>query len=320
MRPLNMMRPSRGRKRTDSPEAVKPARRRRAWLRRIAWTLGILLGILVLSGAVGFVWLRGRLVASLPQLDGRQQVAGLSDTVRIERDSLGVPTIHGSNRLDVARGLGFLHAQDRFFQIDLMRRQAAGELAEILGPALVNVDRANRLHRFRAVARRVVAAASGEARALVEAYAEGINAGLAALGEKPFEYLALRVDPVAFRSEDAVLVILAMFLLLQDSNGSRESTLGLMHDLMPEPLFEFLAPRGTEWDAPVVGEPLAVPPIPGPEVFDLRQMQTAAHDRSVDLLENPEEADAVAPGSNNWAVAGSHTADGGALLANDCLW
>jgi acyl-homoserine lactone acylase PvdQ len=69
---------------------------------------------------------------SVPLLDGEIEIAGLASPVTIERDALGVPTIRGSSRLDVAQALGFLHAQERFFQMDLMRRQAAGELSELL--------------------------------------------------------------------------------------------------------------------------------------------------------------------------------------------
>src|SRR5262249_26235905 len=141
---------------------------------------------------------------------------GLAAPVTVERDDLGVPTIRGSSRLDVARGLGFVHAQDRFFQMDLFRRAAAGELAELFGHAAVAQDRSVRLHRFRSVAQRVQETAPAPDRALVEAYAAGVNAGLSALGSKPFEYLVLRADPAAWRPEDTVLVVLAMFLQLND--------------------------------------------------------------------------------------------------------
>lgn len=280
--------------------------------RRVFRTAGVVLALLVLVAAAGGLWLRSRLVASLPQLEGERPLPGLAAAVTVERDGLGVPTIRGANRLDVARALGFVHAQDRFFHMDLLRRSAAGELAEVVGPPVVKADREIRVHRLRDVARRVVERASAGERAVVDAYTEGVNAGLGALGSKPFEYLLLRAEPAAWRAEDTVLVVLAMFVRLQDEKGRRESDLGVVADVLPPPLFEFLAPRGTEWDAPVAGEPFSQPKVPGAEVFDLRTQPELPKVAAAAPLE-PEPV----LGSNNWAVAGSRTADGRAILAND---
>jgi penicillin amidase len=275
---------------------------------------GLVLAAVVLLALTGSLYVRARLRASLPQLEGRRVLVGLRAPVRIERDALGVPTILGANRPDVARATGFLHGQDRFFQMDLLRRRAAGELAEIVGRVAVRLDREIRVHRFRSVAERVVGAGSPEERTLVQAYAEGVNAGLAALGGKPFEYLALGVDPAPWRPEDSVLAALAMFATLQDPKGGRESDLGLMHDLLPAPVFEFLAPRGTEWDTPDVGGALPGAPLPGPEALDLRSRDPFGR-LPTEAAGDPEPEHL--PGSNNWAVAGRLTAHGGALLAND---
>jgi penicillin G amidase len=305
------------------PAAPVAGRRPRRVLRRVALSLAVVVALLAVLLLIGGLWLRSRVKASLPQLDGRQALAGLSAPVEIERDDLGVPTIRAANRVDAARAMGFLHAQDRFFQMDLLRRQAAGELAELIGPAVVKDDREHRRHRFREVARRTVAGAPAEDQAVLAAYTEGVNAGLSALAEKPFEYLALRVDPAPWRIEDSILVVHAMFFELHDEDGSRESDLGTLHDTLPREMFEFLAPRGTEWDAPLVGEAFAVPAIPGPEVFDLRQRvatqpKAAATRPSLPWGEGGwRDEGTLAIGSNNWAVAGTHTADGRALLAND---
>ncbi|HEX4494435.1 MAG TPA: penicillin acylase family protein [Thermoanaerobaculia bacterium] len=298
--------------------AVRPlhrSRRRRRPVLRALLALAVLLVLIVLAAGI---WVHGRLTASLPQLDGRGRIAGLAAAVDVERDALGVPTIRAANRLDAARALGFLHAQDRYFQMDLLRRQAAGELAEIVGPAVVKVDRRHRVHRFRERARAVLAASSPADRALFAAYAEGVNAGLSALGGKPFEYLLLRADPLPWRPEDSLLALYAMFFELNDDTGRRESSLGLLHDTLPGPMYELLAAPGTEWDAPLLGPPFATPPLPGPDVFDLRKRPAPAKAASLrPMLENDEELAEATAGSNNWAVAGSHTADGHALLAND---
>jgi penicillin amidase len=291
---------------------LSPAPRRSRALRWLRW-LGLVLLLLVVLLVAGAFWVRGQLRASLPQADGERAVSGLTAPVTVERDGLGVPTIHAADRVDAARALGFLHAQERFFQMDLLRRQAAGELSELFGKVALDVDRKHRLHRLRDVARRTVAASTPRDRTLLEAYTQGVNAGLASLGAPPFEYLLLRQDPAPWTLEDSILVTLAMFIELNDPDGTHELSLGVMHDLLPGPMFDFLSQSGSEWDAPLVGQPMVTPGIPGPEVFDLRKETAAARPlpwRTVGERRTPR-------GSNNWAVAGTHTADGRAWLAND---
>jgi penicillin amidase len=302
--------------------------------------------VILIAGVAGAFWARSRLRASLPLLDGTRQLSGLTAPVRVQRDRLGIPSIRGGTREDVARTLGFLHAQDRFFQMDLARRRAAGELAALVGPRALALDHEIRVHRFRAEARRAVALLTPAARRIAGAYTEGVNSGLASLGAPPFEYVVLRQQPQPWRSEDSFLVVLSMFITLQDTDGSYESTLGTMHDVLPEAMFAFLAPRGTEWDTPVAGEAFSTPPIPGPDVYNLRARR--AGQSTLPLPERPPRiklptskvqlpgviaanvdflgvgtwdlgvADSrEAIGSNNWAVAGSLTASGGAIVAND---
>jgi len=301
----------------ESTTAARGLRRR-----RLAATLGVgVVLVTVLGGVAGY----RRLRASLPALDGERALPGLGAPVRVERDSKGVPLVSGRSRLDVARATGFLHAQERFFQMDTLRRRAAGELAELVGAAALPIDREVRVFRLRDVARRTVRALPADQRALLSAYTHGVNAGLAALGASPFEYQLLRLDPAPWRGEDSMLCALAMFLTLQGELPGQESALGLMHDLLPGELFDFLAPKGTEWDAPLEGEAFAQPSVPGPEVFDLRRRPPKAavrprprsHAVARDPLGPVEGDDAVVYGSNNWAVAGAHTAHGGAILAND---
>jgi penicillin amidase len=278
--------------------------------RRAAGGLVLVLGVVLAAGLLAWESLRG----SLPRLDGDARVTGLQAPVEVDRDALGVPTVRGETRLDVARATGFLHAQDRFFQMDLMRRKAAGELAELVGPATVTLDRRIRVHRFRNVARRALEGATPEGRALLEAYASGVNAGLDALSVRPFEYLLLRSRPAPWKAEDAILVQLSMFIELQDEEGQLESTLGVMRDTLTPALFDFLVPLGTTWDAPLVGDAVAQPPVPGPGVVDLRKQ---APDPSPAPGSRASAAEPLPAGSNSWAVAGKLTRSGSALLAND---
>ena len=279
----------------------------RVALRIVAVAAGVVVVVGAGAGLYGWWMLRG----SLPALDGERTLAGLTAEARIERDGLGVPAIRGATRLDVARATGFVHAQDRFFQMDLMRRSASGALAELIGPALVDADKLVRRNRFRFFAERALKDASPDDRALLEAYANGVNAGLATLRQPPFEYLMLRTQPAPWRTEDAFLVVYAMFLRLQDDSGRNEATLGTMHDTLPAPLFAFLSPRGSEWDAPIEGEPYAAPTIPSAQEFSLEPQEGIARRR------DPESGEPLRAGSNNWAVAGTRGAGGRAILASD---
>ena len=294
----------------------------------------IALGLILVLGAVAGLWARAQLRASLPPLDGALRVAGLSAPVTVERDALGIPTIRGASRVDVARAIGVVHAQERFFEMDLSRRRAAGELSALVGARALAADLEIRVHRFRAAARRSVETMTPKAREVLDAYAAGVNSGLTTLGAAPFEYLILRQDPRPWLPEDSLLVVLSMFITLQDYDGSYESTLATMSDLMPKPMVDLLVPDGTEWDSPVVGPAFSVPPIPGPDVYDLRTRRSGKKERIA--LPPPRQETSMpsalgsgllalgfaangddAVGSNNWAIAGRLTTDGAPLVAND---
>jgi penicillin amidase len=281
--------------------------------RLLVGVLGFLL-VGILLAAAGLWWLTRR---SLPQLDGAAALPGLSAAVTVDRDAAGVPTIHGATRRDVARALGYLHAQDRFFQMDLLRRRSAGELAELFGGAAVPIDREARIHGFRTLARKTLTLLPPVQRALLDAYTAGVNAGLAALRARPFEYVVLRVRPQPWQPEDSLLVGYAMVLDLQDSRGRHEQMLSAIHYSYGHTMLDFLAPEGTELDAALDGGSFPQPPVPGPEIIDLRKHKS---DMGAEIRPDSRLAmsdDDFAPGSNVFALAGSRTANGSALLAND---
>ena len=298
-------------------------------MRRALRVLGWLMAILLLLTVVTAGWGWFQVGRSLPQLEGTLVLPGLSATVTVDRDSLGVPAIKGASRTDVARALGFVHAQDRFFQMDLSRRRAAGELSELFGRAALATDQGARLHRFRHRAAAVLAGSSVDELALMDAYVEGVNAGLKSLRAAPFEYLLLGKTPAPWTREDSILVVASMFFTLQDSTAAVEGRAALMHDVLPPPLADFLNSTASEWDTPMEGDAIP-PPVPPPaEVFDLRTAPSvAAASSSSSPRQSPAAgnvfADALglnapedARGSNNWVVAGSRTVDGRALLSND---
>jgi penicillin amidase len=276
---------------------------------RISTVAGIVLvGALLLTTLAAWLVLR----ASLPTLDGRAARTGVHASVRVDRDADGVPTITAQNRNDLAFALGYLHAQDRFFQMDLLRRAAAGELAALLGAALLPDDRELRRHRFRDVARTAVASLDAPTRAVLDAYVNGANAGLRALHARPFEYWLLGVEPKPWTAEDTVLCALAMFLQLQDSTGHLQLQRALLRATLPESLWRFVEAAAPEWDAAIDGSQSEPPRIPTPAEIDLRTLG-ALPVKPPEPLARPLDPG----GSNNWAVAGSSTSHGAALIAND---
>lgn len=286
--------------------------------RHLLRLLAILLGLVAVLALAAWLALR----ASLPELDGEAPLAGLDASVLIERDRLGVPLIRGANRLDVARATGFLHAQERFFQMDLTRRAAAGELAGLLGGALLDTDRRIRLHRFRARARAALQDVEAADGALLKAYAEGVNAGLARLRARPFEYLVLRAEPAPWTAEDSLLAVFAMWVDLQGTEARLEQQRDRLATALPEPLYRLITAAGSTWDAALDGSTTESVPLPSAEDYDLRAVDPALFEAAGKAAGNPlrltaaDEQNALL-GSNNWALAGSRTASGHAMVAND---
>ena len=127
-----------------------------ALTKRLSLLLSVL-SVLVLVGLAALLYGWWQMRGSLPQLEGRRAVPGLSCPVTITRDVLGVPTITGASRVAVARATGFIHAQDRFFQMDLQRRRGCGRAVGDFGRATFEMDQAARLHGFRHVAEKALA-------------------------------------------------------------------------------------------------------------------------------------------------------------------
>jgi penicillin G amidase len=263
----------------------------------------VLVGLVAATLLAGYALLRG----SLPQLDGRRPLHGLAAAVRVQRDALGVPRISGANRIDLARASGFLHAQERYFQMDLLRRRAAGELAALVGTAAVSVDRSTRVHGFRRLAGEVVNQLDARQRQLLEAYVQGVNAGLAALAASPWEYQLLRVTPRPWRAEDSILCIYAMWLDLQDEDARYDRSLEALRDSSGESAVALLAGLGAASDAPLDGS--LVPPLTATVLRRPPSLAAAAAGLGPIMADRP--------GSNSLAVAGAHTASGAAMLAND---
>src|SRR5687768_4891320 len=162
--------------------------------------VGILLAILVVAATGGFLYLR----QSLPAWQGEVEVPGLSASVEILRDRFGVPHIFAQSERDAHFALGFVHAQDRLWQMEMNRRIGAGRLAEALGPAGLETDRFLRTLGVRRAAQANLERLDAETRAALDAYAAGLNAFLGTDPVLPPEFLLLGVRPEPWSAIDSL--------------------------------------------------------------------------------------------------------------------
>ncbi|QBG37203.1 penicillin acylase family protein [Litorilituus sediminis] len=280
------------------------------------YTKKIIIGLLLISSlviATAATWFYSRVDSALPLLNTTRTVYGLSDTAIIERDELGIATIKAQNRIDIAIATGFVHAQERFFQMDLLRRNSAGELSSLFGEQAVNYDKSIRRHRFRDKARAIVAQLPLAQAELLKAYTRGVNQGLKFLRGVPFEYLLLQQEPVNWSEEDSMLAIFSMYIDLQYHDGKRERTLGLMKAVLSGDVYAFLNPKGSLWDAAIDGSQYQASPMPS-SPWPAASAKVANNTST--MAQNRYQVSEF-PGSNNWAVSGKLTQTGSAIVAND---
>ena len=309
-------------------EAALQAKRRRIFRRIVI----ILSSLVVLIAVIGFVtarhWLRQTMSDSLPQLDGSIAVPGLSAPVTIQRDAHGVPHLRAASLDDLVLAQGFVTAQDRLWQMDALRRHAAGTLAEVLGPALLAHDRTQRVLMLRAAADRAITTLPPDQLHLLERYAAGVNAAIALQHPHlPLEFRLLRYEPTPWTPRDSLLVGLVMFQDLTTSFPTELNREDLTAKLPPH-LIGDLYPVVTWRDHPPT-EPAVDLTTPQKDIPDvpLDETQTKLNRPAVstspqDLLalqrtlRNPI-CEGCFAGSNNWVVSGTHTATGKPLLSND---
>ncbi|MGK0445166.1 MAG: penicillin amidase [Bermanella sp.] len=250
---------------------------------------------------------------SLPLLEGVLPYDQLDSNVTIDRDTQGIPTIKASSRADTAFGLGFLHAQERLFQMDLLRKNSAGELSELFGELALKFDSKMRLHQFRKRAQLAVDNLPSNHKAILAAYTNGVNAGAEQLSAKPFEYQILNTTPAPWQHSDSALVLISMYIDLQPQWSESERSLGVMKDELPADWFAFLTSQGGYWDSPLQGENLS-------ENTTIPQKPLASFSLAQDAqlqVSDYQFFDQIHYGSNNWSVSGALTEHGAAMVADD---
>jgi penicillin amidase len=259
--------------------------------------------------------------ASLPQLDGDLHVAGLGAHVTVTRNAQGVPTLRASNLDDLLFAQGYITAQDRLWQMDALRRHAAGDLAEVLGPSLLEHDRRQRTLQLRTAADRAVAILAPDQLHQLDAYARGVNAFITSHSKTlPVEFHVLRYTPAPWSARDSLLVSLVISEELATEFPQKMNRESLSQHL-PAALVADLYPTGSWRDHPPSQQPVDLTaPSDSVEQIPLDRTQSLATPQ--DLLHtfnalHAGRCDGCLVGSNNWAIAGAHSASGAPLVSND---
>jgi penicillin amidase len=306
-----------------------PRKRKRRWPRILLWFAFSLLTLLLVAAGVGVLWLRSAAKAALPVLDGDVHLEGLSAPVIVSRDAHGVPHIEAATETDLFTAQGYVTAQDRLWQMDAFRRSANGELAEVMGSSMVEHDRTQRVLQFRNTARRIYTNLAAEDRARFEAYARGVNLFIAQHAETlPPEFELLHYKPQPWSGVDSVSIGMMMVDMLDThfyTKLSREQVAAKLHnpkleaDLYPVGSWRDHPPTGVtiDWSQP---HPAPAPTKDDDDDDDDRSTASAVqHEdlRALRALLGLSSCEGCAPGSNNWVIAGKHTASGKPLLSND---
>jgi penicillin G amidase len=300
--------------------------------------------ILVIAAGTGIWWFVYR---PLPQVDGTIVVNGLHNDVSVERDRWGIPLIRAGSTEDMVEAQGYVMAQDRLWQMDLLRRAARGQLSEIFGPAVLSVDKKFRTLGFGRAAEREAAAASGEPRAIVEAYARGVNRFIEQhRNQLPLEFSLLQYKPRPWTPADTFVIGGYMYETLTDTWEDELDRAKVIERVGLDRAKDLFSPEAA-MDHIIVGDPNDKKDgsqhahsgddeeddddLESDDVIKAQNLRPdgAGEEEippSINSMLWPEARDFLSGtkreirqslGSNNWVVSGAHTATGKPLLAND---
>ncbi len=310
-------------------------------LRILVLTVVSLLGVAVVGGIAGVLWLRAAAIAELPLMDGSLRLPGLSAPVIVRRDAHGVPHIDAATQDDLFEAQGYVTAQDRLWQMDLYRRNADGNLAEIMGPPLVEHDKIQRVLQIRMAAQRVFSHLPSADRKRLDDYTRGVNLYIEQCEKShslPVEFKLLMYRPQPWTGVDSVSVGM-MEVQELDTHAANKLTRSWISARLRNPQLEAdLYPVGSWRDHPPTGVDVdftkpqpAPPPVPDdPAETSPAETRIAPTTSPLPpappLAPNTREAlqalgmnhcGGCAVGSNNWVISGAHTASGKPLLSND---
>jgi penicillin amidase len=301
--------------------ASVPTARHSSGRRILLWLM--LIVIALAAGVVSYGYFIAR--SALPQLDGKLQVKGLSAAVKVTRDSHGVPAIEAATLEDLFFAQGYVTAQDRLWQMDVMRRFGAGELSEILGPDTLKIDREQRVLGLRAAAKKSLQLASARDRSYFEAYARGVNAFIEAHGNSlPIEFHLLKYRPKPWQVEDSLVIANQM---VKDLNfftfGDMLARERILAKLGPELTADLYVNRSWHDRPPtVMREDLNDEQNHGDSNDDEDDDDdgpdnSVTQQRSAGVEIWAQHTPEAVNGSNDWVVSGAHTVTGKPLLSDD---
>lgn len=252
-------------------------------------------GTLVLLLVAAFVYVQVTLFRAgggLPQWDGELQIAGVQSQVVIQRDEFGIPHITVSNEADLYFAQGFVHAQDRFWQMALARQSTLGRLSEWYGSSTLTNDRIQRMWGWEATAKTGYESLSDADNKLIDAYADGVNAWLGSeYYRRPPEMRILHIHPEPWSPTDSFVLTYSLFQILA-TFGTELDHARVRAAGAPDDTIEILNPI-IQATPPIIAAPEGV----------------ITHQQSM-----PEKRNAY---SDNWTLSGEHTASGLPIMAND---
>jgi penicillin G amidase len=299
----------------------------------------ILTVVIAVGGGIGW-WL---FVRPLPQVDGTAALSGLQHEVTVERDVWGIPHVRAGSLADMAEAQGYVMAQDRLWQMDLLRRVARGQLSEIVGAVAIPLDKQFRLLRFGPAAERDVDLLDEESRTAMKAYARGVNQFIEQHRNKlPIEFTMLKYQPQPWRPADSLVIAGYMYQTLTntwENDLDRAKVTARAGAVRAKDLFS----QQASMDHFVVGDPdrpgdgsqrSGRDPNDQDDEDDMTPDDVLKADRGPAQPGSADVTSALAPsivewvgeserdirhtlGSNNWVVSGAHTATGKPMLAND---
>jgi penicillin amidase len=279
--------------------------------RTLRWLFALAVLVLLLAAALGG-WLFYKATTALPQLDGSLNVTGLSAPVAVTRDDHGVPTIEAANMEDLFLAQGYVTAQDRLWEMDMTRRFASGEMAEVLGPAFVKHDREQRILGLPARAEKAVDELSPRDRTYLEAYSRGVNDFIAEQRDRlPLEFRILRYAPRPWTVADSLVIEANMIKELNHYSAKvaleREKILAKLGPDLTSDLY-----TNSSWrDHPPGQDPQKLTEQPPPQGQDERGRSSLTWAAASGFELRPEI------GSNDWVISGARTSSGKPLLSND---
>ena len=312
----------------------------RTVLRLLLWIAAVILIIF----ATGIWWFVYR---PLPKLDGTVHLPGLQGEVTVERDNWGVPHIRANSLEDLAEAQGYVMAQDRLWQMDVLRRVARGQLSEVLGPTTLEIDEDFRTLNFSRAIERDLGMMSPEVLRVMEAYARGVNHFIEDHGSTlPMEFTLLHYKPSPWQPSDTLMINCYMYRTLTDTRKRELNRAVVTAKVGPELARDLFSPEAA-MDHFVVGDPNVGKDARGdaqsnsddeddedemdaedvlkaerqmqsaPGVQDEPDLESALAENVSEWLERSQRDIRQSLGSNNWVVSGEHTATGRPLLAND---